>query len=401
MSSTVRISKTIYTIASTEDSDNYTVYRIKVANKEKTLILTKRWNTYDLSSKTPSGRCGLPKQVKPEFDPQPIAKEPRAPRQKTEAEQCKAQLKAAFPGQKFSVTQSRGSAINVSWVDGPTEKAVEAIANQYQHIRYCEASGEILSGGNTFVFCDREYSRERLMSAINEVAQKWLRWEDREGNKWMTQADLNNVIEGIQDRGGYVVTYKDHCFYDGNRNSFTNEVYQSLKDVDFYGTRTEVKAEAQPEQEIEAVVEIVTEAEVTVTENKELDGVEIRFASKPSDEAIAQLKSNGFRWSRFNKLWYAKNTEENLAFAKSLIVEQPDEVVELVPLALPAAKVEAVVIVESAPVPSYVAVAELPEVKPVEFSAKSPQQELKEKLAVIAIDQLTAEQIYDLLQVLP
>lgn len=562
MTSTVRIGKTIYTIASIEDSDNYTVYRIKVANTEKTLILNKRWNTYDLSSKTPSGRCGLPKQVKPEFDPTPIAKEPRAPRQKTEAEQCKAQLKAAFPGQKFSVYQSGYYSIHVVWVDGPTQKAVEAIANQYQHIDRCEHSGEILSGGNTFVSCDRQYSRERLMIGVNNISQQWMKLEKRDGSKYMTYSDLNTVIEGIDTEGGYASTTKDHNFYDLDYNSFTNEVYKSLKNVDFY-SQPEVKTEVQSKRKTEVVAAIAIEAEVTVTENKELGGVEIRFASKPSDEAIAQLKSNGFRWSRFNKLWYAKNTEENLAFAKSLITEQPAEVVEPTPLALPAAKIEetneitpikiiacelwgavtyprlnktcslshnneqieagskvdgvkiietvilsdtdyarfcksflvdqpwlmgkggtdshndhlcppvefhqlsepqqklwrdgaydvaiavtnesnshslvvnpqgyeyaryvgnpnqviieqiqellqptlntkqpqlALIGSESKSFNGYVIITEPTEIKPIEFSAKSPQQELKEKLAAIAVDQLTAEQIYDLLQVLP
>ena len=44
-------------------------------------------------------------------------------------------LKAAFPGVKFSVrsdSYSGGASINVTWTDGPTEKAVEAISNRYQ-----------------------------------------------------------------------------------------------------------------------------------------------------------------------------------------------------------------------------------------------------------------------------
>jgi|SRR3990167_5455777 len=42
------------------------------------------------------------------------------------------------------------------------------------------------------------------------------------------------------------------------------------------------------------------------THNKEKNGLEIRFKTKPSQEVINTLKSNGFRWSGFNKCWYKR-----------------------------------------------------------------------------------------------
>lgn len=55
-----------------------------------------------------------------------------------------------------------------------------------------------------------------------------------------------------------------------------------------------------------------------VRENKEKNGVEIVFDSKPDDETLTLLKANGWRWSRFNRLWYNRLTPGNLEFAKSL-----------------------------------------------------------------------------------
>ena len=52
--------------------------------------------------------------------------------------------------------------------------------------------------------------------------------------------------------------------------------------------------------------------------NQELNGIELLFDEKPSAETIASVKNNGFRWSPKNKLWYAKNTADRLAFAQSL-----------------------------------------------------------------------------------
>ncbi|GMU20599.1 MAG: hypothetical protein AMXMBFR13_06960 [Phycisphaerae bacterium] len=58
---------------------------------------------------------------------------------------------------------------------------------------------------------------------------------------------------------------------------------------------------------------------VQVTENEQKDGVEIRFAEKPDQSVIEQVKSHGFRWSKFQKLWYARRSEETLAFAYGLV----------------------------------------------------------------------------------
>lgn len=52
--------------------------------------------------------------------------------------------------------------------------------------------------------------------------------------------------------------------------------------------------------------------------NNELNGIEISFDSKPEAAVISSLKENGFRWSPKNKLWYAKQTAERMAYAESI-----------------------------------------------------------------------------------
>lgn len=47
-----------------------------------------------------------------------------------------------------------------------------------------------------------------------------------------------------------------------------------------------------------------------ILENKELNGLEVIFDSKPSRETLDCLKLNGFRWHRQKKLWYAHDTEK-------------------------------------------------------------------------------------------
>lgn len=52
------------------------------------------------------------------------------------AKAIRAELKAAFPTVKFSVKSESfagGDAVDISWIDGPTRKEVEAITGKYQY----------------------------------------------------------------------------------------------------------------------------------------------------------------------------------------------------------------------------------------------------------------------------
>lgn len=52
--------------------------------------------------------------------------------------------------------------------------------------------------------------------------------------------------------------------------------------------------------------------------NNEKNGIEIRFESKPDMKTIDTLKSLNFRWSPKQKMWYAKQTDERLAFVNNM-----------------------------------------------------------------------------------
>lgn len=52
--------------------------------------------------------------------------------------------------------------------------------------------------------------------------------------------------------------------------------------------------------------------------NENLNGIEITFESKPSNEIRDSLKALGFRWHGQKKLWYAKKSDERMALALKL-----------------------------------------------------------------------------------
>lgn len=57
---------------------------------------------------------------------------------------------------------------------------------------------------------------------------------------------------------------------------------------------------------------------ITINYNKEHNGIEIIFASKPDKEYLDLLKSNGFRWHRVKKLWYAKENSKSRSVVEQI-----------------------------------------------------------------------------------
>ena len=56
----------------------------------------------------------------------------------------------------------------------------------------------------------------------------------------------------------------------------------------------------------------------TMTLNTALNGIEITFPEKPSQNTLTALKSNGFRWHGKKKVWYAKQTPERMTLAQEI-----------------------------------------------------------------------------------
>lgn len=62
--------------------------------------------------------------------------------------------------------------------------------------------------------------------------------------------------------------------------------------------------------------------------NEDKNGIEIYFSGKPSEEVRNNLKSNGFRWSKYNKCWYAKQNEDTINFANTFTTQTEEEIKE-------------------------------------------------------------------------
>lgn len=55
-----------------------------------------------------------------------------------------------------------------------------------------------------------------------------------------------------------------------------------------------------------------------INKNEVLNGIEVSFDAKPSTRVLDVLKTNGFRWHKVKKIWYAKETEQRLSALEAL-----------------------------------------------------------------------------------
>lgn len=90
--------------------------------------------------------------------------------------------------------------------------------------------------------------------------------------------------------------------------------------------KQELRQEEAREQEQKKAEKSHTAAHaaVEISFNEEKNGIEISFSSKPEKEVLENLKAQGFRWSRYQKIWYAKDTAERREFIKAFDAD-PEE----------------------------------------------------------------------------
>lgn len=70
-----------------------------------------------------------------------------------------------------------------------------------------------------------------------------------------------------------------------------------------------------------------TETNATYKINEEKNGVEIYFDEKPSSEVLETLKAHGFRWSKYKKCWYAKQSDQTISLAEQLANNELDKTI--------------------------------------------------------------------------
>lgn len=159
------------------------------------------------------------------------------------------------------------------------------------------------------------------------------RWSRRQTNEYMLDKALQmGVSEEVLNTIKFVLAESDN-------NSFPSYEMVFGKPEQAEEVKNEVAAtiEETPES-VETVEETNNKTEATYKLNEEKNGIEIYFTDKPEEETRNLLKANGFRWSKYNKCWYAKQSEKTIQLAEQLSnstvttdnIDQEIEVVQFV-----------------------------------------------------------------------
>lgn len=207
------------------------------------------------------------------------------------AKQIRTVLKKEFPATKFSVRSERysmGSSINVSWDGLPSAATVSAITDSFARIRKCEVTGEILNGGNTFVFA-KVSETDEVRAAIMERMELALIERSKQEFTPLYHQEYSRIADEL---------YADRLAKWAAKKAKRKQPIDTMVAVQ--------------------VIEVTASTPVTVTLNEEKNGIEVSFESKPAPEVLAQIKAHGFRWFQPKKVWIAKQTPERLEFAQSL-----------------------------------------------------------------------------------
>lgn len=225
----------------------------------------------------------------------------------------KTQLQMAFPSVVFSVksdSYSMGNSISVKWTDGPSEKQVSEIADQYQYSTYNYHADIIESrkhgqGFRTWMGQAKYVSSQREISAAAKAAVEAAAVE-RFGEEAIGWGHYNS--------SGRILSRSE--IYTTDFEGFET-VEDSATDVRAVFRKPSIPPVAAGAN-VGAWPPSTSNGSVTVRENSEKCGVEIKFAAKPEPSVLSDLKAHGFRWSKFQKLWYAKANERTRAFAYDL-----------------------------------------------------------------------------------
>lgn len=138
--------------------------------------------------------------------------------------------------------------------------------------------------------------------------------------KWHIEKDSK-----IIDKGTNIAKFENvpYAYIERKEKEFTNQDIKIINDFKKLVLRWEkvVNDPIEKENKIHTQdnKEIKKEnIKVEVNFNTDKNGIELKFTDKPSEEVRENLKLNGFRWSRFNKVWYAKDTEESRDYLKKV-----------------------------------------------------------------------------------
>jgi hypothetical protein len=145
--------------------------------------------------------------------------------------------------------------------------------------------------------------------ALKGLSWKWERHEYSMGRGTWLQSSAAGETEGVKTYGGHEnPSFVWEVRVQSARGDMTLPAFKGFNP----DAVSSCFAETEPTE---------TTGPITVRKNEVHNGVEIVFSAKPPEAVREGMKSQGFRWSGRQGLWYAKFTSGRYEYAKTLAQE--------------------------------------------------------------------------------
>jgi hypothetical protein len=178
-------------------------------------------------------------------------------------------------------------------------------------------------GGAKYVFENRHHDETTYVLLIKELcrlngceySEPWHRVQILGWDEYTTHV-MNGILHGQAIPPGHKIIGLERTDVTCGRHE------------EFYRVVTEgPEAPTEPEPPKPTGTDKPTGA--TLTHNEKMNGLELRFPSKPTNGTLASLKAHGWKWSNFSGCWYTKYSEEQELFARGIVEAVEDRTAEI------------------------------------------------------------------------
>lgn len=188
-----------------------------------------------------------------------------------------------------------------------TKRGAKGYINRRQKVSYYDDYSQNMTTCGSGLEVTEVKESEILDPYENKLI--WFRWlRTLQGHEYM----YNNALHASEKLGNEEVQeYVKQAIDDMKNNRGLMVIEEDSKEPE------QAQESVNSDREI-SLKKSQNNNEIIFSINEEKNGIEISFNDKPSEEVREQLKSNGFRWSKYQKIWYAKQNESRLQFVKKL-----------------------------------------------------------------------------------
>lgn len=178
-----------------------------------------------------------------------------------------------------------------------TSRSANTYANKQASLSWYDDYSKDMTNNTCQVF-------EVKLEELQDVSMDYNFWND------YVLRNMHNIANYC--KGEEIMDHAKELVNDG---ALLDVIASAISQIEETGTFKSFKCESENiKNELTESEQTAIDKEVEVIYNEEKSGIELKFKDKPNSETRELLKEQGFKWSKYNRIWYAKDTERNRNF---------------------------------------------------------------------------------------